>query len=129
MNGRSLLLAALSVLWMAPPVAHAAGDAARGAVIVRVRCSACHFIHRHEHKLGPSLYGIYDRAPTIRGVPFKRWDAKALDAWLSGPRRIKLNTTMVLPPLPPQDRQDVIAYFAQQKAKLMTASAVAPDAP
>ncbi len=126
---RARHLAALACSLLALPFAgHAAGNAARGAVIVRVRCSACHFLNRPEHKLGPSLLGIYDRAPSISGVPFKRWDAKALDVWLSGPRKTKINTTMVLPPLRAQDRADVIAYFVRQKQRLMTASA-SPGAP
>jgi cytochrome c len=126
MSGRHLVL--VWALLAMPMAAHAAGDAARGAIVVRVRCSACHFTNRPEHKLGPSLLGIYNRAPTISGIPFKRWDAKALDAWLSGPRKVKINTTMVLPPLRTQDREDVIAYFKAQKLRLMAASA-APVAP
>jgi cytochrome c2 len=115
-------------LLLLPGAAHAA-SAARGAIVARVRCSACHFLNRPEKKLGPGLLGIYDRAPSISGVPFKRWDAKALDAWLSGPRKIKINTLMILPPLSPQDRADVIAYFMQQKQRLMAASAASPGAP
>ena len=129
MSGLRLILALAGAALLQPVLAHAgAGDASRGAVIVRVRCSACHFLNRPEHKLGPSLLGIYDRAPSISGVSFKRWDAKALDAWLSGPRKTKINTTMVLPPLRARDRADVIAYFVRQKQRLMTASA-SPGAP
>jgi len=127
------LLPVLSPLLMTPAVAHAAdvGNAARGAIVARVRCSACHFLNRPEKKLGPGLLGIYDRAPSISGVPFKRWDAKALNAWLSGPRKIKTNTLMILPPLPPQDRADVIAYFRQQSRRLSSDSggSSSPGAP
>lgn len=132
MSGRRLVLALTCAVLALPLSVHAgevAGDVARGAIVVRVRCSACHFLNRPEKKLGPSLLGIYDRVPSITGVPFKRWDAKALNAWLSGPSNIKLNTTMVLPPLMPQDRADVIAYFEQQKQRLMAASAASPGAP
>jgi len=131
MSGLRLILALAGAVLLQPVTAHAGalvGNAARGAVIVRVRCSACHFVNRPEHKLGPSLYGIFDRAPSIVGIPFKRWDARALDAWLSGPRKVKINTTMVLPPLMPQDRADVIAYFAQQKQRLLKAAVAAPGA-
>ena len=132
MNGRFLALALVCGALVLPAAARAGslvGNAVRGAVVVRVRCSACHFVNRPEHKLGPSLLGIFERAPTISGVPFKRWDAQALDAWLSGPRKVKINTTMVLPPLPPQDRADVIAYFARQKRRLMAAASASPGAP
>lgn len=111
------------------PVAVHAADAARGAVVARVRCSACHFLNRPEKKIGPGLLGIYDRAPSITGVPFKHWDAQALNAWLSGPRKFKLNTTMTLPPLSPRDRADVIAYFRQQRQRLTAGdSAASPGA-
>jgi cytochrome c2 len=125
---RILRLPLIFGLLLLPGAAHAA-DAARGAIIARVRCSACHFLNRSEKKLGPGLLGIYDRAPSISGVPFKHWNAKALDAWLGGPRKIKINTTMILPPLLPQDRADVIAYFKRQKQRLMAASAASPGAP
>jgi cytochrome c len=124
-----LVLGVLSMLLLPGPAC--AADAARGAIIARVRCSACHFLNRPEHKLGPGLLGIYDRAPSISGVPFKRWDAHALDAWLSGPRKVKVNTTMVLPPLTPRDRADVIAYLKQQTRRLMASggSAASPGSP
>jgi cytochrome c len=127
---QSLMVYGVLLLLSIPGPAYAA-DAARGAIIARVRCAPCHFLNRHEHKLGPGLDGIYDRAPSINGVPFKRWDAHALDVWLSGPRKVKLNTTMVLPPLPPSDRADVIAYFKQQKQRLMASggSVASPGSP
>jgi len=103
-------------MFLCVPTARAA-DAARGAVIARVRCMACHFLNRSEKKLGPGLLGIYGRAPTITGVPFARWDAHALNIWLSGPRRVKLNTTMLLPPLAKRDRADVIAWLREKDAR------------
>lgn len=104
-------------------------DAANGAIVARVRCMTCHFLDRNEHKLGPGLLGVYDRAPTISGVPFARWDAAALEKWLSGPRKIKPNTTMLLPPLPPRDREDVIAYLKQETEKFNASRAASPSAP
>jgi len=92
-----------------------AADAARGAVVARVRCMPCHFLNRTEKKLGPGLLGVYGRTPTITGVPFAHWDAHALDMWLAGPRRIKINTTMFLPPLAKRDRADVIAWLREQE--------------
>lgn len=106
-----------------------AADAAKGAVVARVRCMTCHFLNRTEHKIGPGLLGVYDRAPSISGVPFARWDAHALDLWLSGPRKIKPNTTMLLPPLPASDRDDVIAYLRQQSLKLSASPSASPASP
>jgi len=104
----------LMAIFMGLPTSHAA-DAARGAVVARVRCMPCHFLNRTEKKLGPGLLGVYDRVPTITGVPFARWDAHALDMWLAGPSRIKINTTMFLPPLTRRDRSDVIAWLREKE--------------
>ncbi|RME87013.1 MAG: hypothetical protein D6771_01015 [Zetaproteobacteria bacterium] len=92
------------------------GDAARGKVVAMVRCSACHFLHRTDRKIGPGLLGVFGRKPTIAGVPFARWDEQTLDAWLSDPRAIKPNTKMPKLPLAARDRRDVIAYLKTLRA-------------
>jgi len=89
------------------------GDATRGKVVAEVRCLACHSLHSTNRHIGPGLKGIYNRKPTISGVPFERWDAAALDAWLTNPRAIKPNTGMNIPPVAARDRADIIAYFRQ----------------
>jgi len=114
MRASSVLGVVSGAILLCTPVAHAA-DAARGAVVARVRCMPCHFLNRTEKKLGPGLLGLYGRVPTITGVPFSHWDAHALDVWLAGPRRIKVNTTMFLPPLPKRDRADVIAWLREKE--------------
>ena len=88
-----------------------AGDAARGRIVAQVRCGPCHFLDRDAPKIGPGLRGVFGRRPRISGVPFARWDGAALAAWLSGPRRIKPNTRMQLPPLAARDIRDVIAFL------------------
>ena len=104
-------------------------DAAHGEIVARVRCSTCHFLDREGNKIGPSLWDVYDRAPSISGIPFARWDARALDLWMSGPRKVKANTTMMLPPLPQRDREDVIAFLKQQRLKFSGAVSVSPSSP
>jgi len=104
----------LTAVFLCASTVHAA-DAARGAVVARVRCMPCHFLNRTEKKLGPGLLGLYGRVPTITGVPFAHWDAHALDVWLAGPRRVKMNTTMFLPPLAKRDRADVIAWLREKE--------------
>jgi cytochrome c len=88
-----------------------AGDAARGKIVAGVLCTPCHHLHLESKRIGPGLKGIYNRAPRISGVPFSRWDAAALDAWLAAPRAIKPNTEMATPPIAARDRADLIAYF------------------
>ncbi|RME99890.1 MAG: hypothetical protein D6773_12265 [Alphaproteobacteria bacterium] len=111
---RLLFLPALLVLGSQ---AWAAGDAGRGLLIAKARCLPCHHLDRTGIRIGPGLKGIYQRKPRISGVPFARWDEAALDAWLSGPRLIKPNTKMILPPLRARDREDLIAYFRDQQRK------------
>jgi len=90
-------------------------DAARGKVVAEVRCLPCHNLHLASRRVGPGLKGIFNRAPSISGVPFERWDATSLDIWLSNPRAVKPNTTMFIPPMKARDRADVIAYFRQME--------------
>jgi len=100
----------LLFILLAPEWGHAA-DAARGAVVAQVRCLPCHHLHSEWKRIGPGLKGIYGRAPTITGVPFAVWDDAALEMWLSGPRKVKPNTRMSMPPIAARDRADLVAYF------------------
>jgi len=112
---RRITVLTIMFICMAPPPAVAIdrGDPARGWVVAQVRCQPCHFLRLKRKKLGPGLLGVYGRPPSIRGIPFPRWNAHALDIWLSGPRKVKANTTMYMPPLSPRDRADVIAWLRQ----------------
>jgi len=111
---KHLLQGLFAYLWLAVlPQSGLSGeaDAVRGKVVAEVRCLPCHHLHLTSKRVGPGLKGIFNRAPGISGVPFERWDAASLDAWLSNPRAIKPNTTMFIPPMAARDRADVIAYF------------------
>ena len=107
----SSLLAAAGSAWAQT------ADAKRGALVAQVRCLPCHHLHRPSRSIGPSLYGVFGRTPTIKGVPFMTWNADALEAWLSGPRQIKPNTRMRIPAIAPRDRADLIAYFKNERSK------------
>ncbi len=100
---------------MASSLSAFAADADRGEVVAEVRCLPCHHLHLSTKRIGPGLKGIYNRVPTISGVPFERWDAEALDAWLANPRAIKPNTGMFIPPVAPRDRADLIAFFKRDE--------------
>ncbi|MDQ6950346.1 MAG: hypothetical protein Q9M26_01620 [Mariprofundales bacterium] len=111
------LLIVVPLLAMASPPHSTAADVSsahvqRGFVVAEVRCKHCHFLIRSNRKIGPGLLGVFDRAPTISGVPFARWDAEALDRWLTNPRAVKPNTEMRTPPIAKRDRADVIAWMA-----------------
>ena len=104
----------IALLMLATPAVasplESSGDADRGKVIAGVRCMPCHHLHLESKLIGPGLKGIFDRVPRISGVPFDRWDAASLDAWLTAPRSIEPNTTMAIPPIAERDRADLIAY-------------------
>jgi len=111
MRGFLCLLSLLTPVWVY------AADAQRGEVVAQVRCLPCHNLHSEWKRVGPGLKNIYGRAPTIAGVPFDVWNAAALEAWLSGPRKIKPNTRMRMPPLAARDRADLIAYLKSDRGK------------
>ncbi len=90
-----------------------AADAERGQTVAEVRCKQCHHLERQSPHIGPSLRGVYGRAPSISGTPFRLWDAKSLDLWLQNPRAIKPATRMRIPALAQRDRADVIAFLKQ----------------
>ncbi len=108
-------LLALALLGYAMPAS--AADADRGRIVAEVRCLPCHHLDRESRRIGPGLKGVFNRAPTIEGVPFARWDASALDAWLADPRAIKPNTEMQIPPIAERDRADIIAYLQRDASR------------
>jgi|GEM_PF-1667272 len=74
----------------------AAGKATVAPPKIVRRCITCHdFSPQKRAGTGPALFGIYGRAPTIAGVPFKVWDDAALDKWLTSPKAVKPNTKMI----------------------------------
>jgi len=77
------------------------------------RCHSCHdFRPDGKRKVGPPLYGIFGRAPSIDGVPFTVWDQSALDRWLTRPTAVKPGTKMRFEGFKnPVDRAAVIEYL------------------
>jgi len=85
-----------------------------GAKLAHKKCGTCHYIDRNISKVGPSLKGIVGRAPSISGVPFKKWDEKALGQWLKDPTGIKPNTLMAIPGIKSEKkRTEIIEYLKQ----------------
>ena len=109
------------LLACASSVAFGAGDAKRGAQLVR-QCAACHSTAPGEHLTGPSLAHVWNRkAGTAEG--FMRysdslkaagltWNEATLDKWLAGPEKLVPGTAMTFPGVrEAQARQDLVAYL------------------
>jgi len=89
-------------------------ESTQGAKLTRRKCASCHYLDRNITKVGPSLKGIVGRAPSISGVPFSKWDEKALDQWLKDPAGIKPGTMMAIPGIKSaEDRAAIIEYLKQ----------------
>ncbi len=97
-----------------------AADIERGQVVAKVRCMPCHHLDAHSRSVGPGLKGVYGRAPSINGVPFKRWDESSLEQWLANPRIVKPNTAMMIPPISLRDRTDIIAWLRSREERALT---------
>lgn len=100
--------------------ARAAGDAAKGAQILK-RCTICHSIKAGEpNRIGPNLHGLFDReagkAPGfnysngLKNANFK-WDDEKLEKWLDNPQKFIPGARMAFRLAKPQEREDVIAYL------------------
>lgn len=80
-------------------------------------CMRCHNTDATmKKKVGPPLFGVFGRAPSIEGVPFKLWDEAALNSWISDPAKVKPQTKMKFPGFDnPTDRKVVIDYLKTLK--------------
>jgi cytochrome c len=116
--------AAISLTAVAPALAD--GDAANGEKVFR-KCKACHTVDAGVNRVGPSLFGIVDRAiATVEGYKYsdamtafgegKTWTAEQLAAFLTKPKDLVPGTKMSFPGIKAEtDRADLIAYLATVK--------------
>lgn len=88
------------------------GKPLSGAELVQKQCANCHSLDRDMRKSGPTLKGIFGRAPSISGVPFSAWDEASLDAWIESPLTIKRGTRMAIPGIKSAaDRKAIIEHL------------------
>jgi cytochrome c len=117
-------LAFLLCLSAAGP-AFAAGDAAAGKILFQQKCAICHSVDAGVNKIGPSLHGVVGRkAGSLEGYNYsdamknanRTWNDATLDDYLTNPREKIPGIKMIFPGFAnPTDRQNVIAYLAEQK--------------
>lgn len=109
---------------MGEQTAQVAGDPVAGEKVFN-QCKACHSVKAGENRVGPSLAGVVGRkAGMVEGFkysdPMKNgnltWSPENLDKYLADPKGFIPGNKMAFPGLKAEaDRQNVIAYLAQQK--------------
>ncbi len=101
------------------------GDAAKGKMLFKTRCSQCHTIEKDgANKIGPNLHGIigrqtgqvegfnYTEANKSKGIT---WSEETLDEYLTNPKKYIPGTKMVFAGLRKKaQRDDLIAYLASE---------------
>jgi cytochrome c len=98
-----------------------AADPTAGQQIFKAQCGICHSVAAGVNGIGPTLFGVVGRS--AGGVPgfqytadHKKlgvtWDAATLDKYLTNPRAMVPDTTMIYPGLKDDaDRATLIAYL------------------
>ncbi len=119
------LAAAAAVAMLGTPAAAPADDSARGARLYRSHCLRCHRLEPEANRLGPTLFGLFDRpagsaagyrrySRTLREGTF-RWNDALLDRYLADPRAIAPDNRMPFSGYRSRaDRADVIAYLRER---------------
>ena len=121
-------LTALALSLSLAGFAHAAGDAAKGAIVFK-KCQVCHTVEAGKNKIGPSLAGIvgrktasiegfkYSKAMLAFGAGGKVWDEPTLAAYLPAPRDLVKGTSMAFAGLKkPDDVANIIAFLKDPAA-------------
>ena len=98
-----------------------AADPAAGQQIFKAQCSICHSVVAGQNCVGPTLFGVVGRpAGSIPGFQYSAdhkklgvtWDAATLDKYLTNPRAMVPDTTMVYAGLKDDtERANLIAYL------------------
>jgi cytochrome c len=98
-----------------------AADPAAGQKVFKAQCAICHTVVAGENRIGPTLYGVVGRpAGSVPGFSYTadhkklgvRWDAATLDKYLTDPRAMVPDTSMVYGGLKDDaERADLVAYL------------------
>ena len=98
-----------------------AADPAAGEKISKAQCGICHAVAAGENRIGPTLFGVVGRpAGSVPGFNYTAdhkklgitWDAATLDKYLTDPRAMVPDTSMVYAGLKDDtERADLVAYL------------------
>ena len=105
-------------LLLAPVLALAAGDSARGRELYETRCIGCHSLDAD--RIGPRHRGLigrragriegFDYSPALRGATMI-WTDATLERWLADPEATIPGQRMNYRVADARDRADLIAYL------------------
>ena len=109
------------LLFAGSATAAPAADPAAGQQIFKAQCSICHSVAPGVNSIGPTLFGVVGRlAGSVLGFQYTpehkklgvTWDAATLDKYLTNPRAMVPDTTMIYAGLKDDaKRADLIAYL------------------
>jgi cytochrome c len=98
-----------------------AADPAAGQRIFKAQCGICHAVVAGQNRIGPTLFGVVGRpAGSVPGFNYTAdhkklgltWDAATLDKYLTNPRAMVPDTSMVYAGLKNDtERADLVAYL------------------
>jgi cytochrome c len=98
-----------------------AADPAAGQRIFKTQCSICHAVAPGQNRIGPTLFGVVGRqSGSVPGFNYTAdhkklgvtWDAATLDKYLTNPRAMVPDTSMIYAGLKNDaQRADLIAYL------------------
>jgi cytochrome c len=98
-----------------------AADPAAGEKIFKTQCGICHAVVAGQNRIGPTLFGVVGRpAGSVPGFNYTAdhkklgitWDAANLDKYLTNPRAMVPDTSMVYAGLKNDtERADLVAYL------------------
>jgi cytochrome c len=94
---------------------------AAGEKIFKAQCGICHAVVAGQNRIGPTLFGVVGRpAGSVPGFNYTAdhkklgvtWDAATLDKYLTNPRAMVPDTSMVYAGLKDDaERADLVAYL------------------
>lgn len=110
-----------SLLFAGSATGALAADPVAGEKVFKAQCGICHAVVAGVNRVGPTLYGVVGRrAGSIPGFRYTAdhkklgvtWDAATLDKYLTNPRAMVPDTSMVYAGLKNDaERADLIAYL------------------
>jgi cytochrome c len=120
-NGRMRRTVMAGLLLAGSTTAALAADPAAGEKIFKTQCGICHAVAAGENRIGPTLFGVVGRqAGSVPGFNYTAdhkklgiaWDAATLDKYLTNPRAMVPDTSMVYAGLKDDaKRADLVAYL------------------